>query len=83
MLLALAATASPDQDQGLSQMTVLYEQVCLKAFPDDKAVEALMGKQNAKELTPDEVRVQGAFAAPIGASALGQGNAFTLAFPQQ
>lgn len=58
MLLALvAAAASPDAGQRLSRMTALYEEVCLKAFPDDKAVEALMMKQNARELTPEEVKV--------------------------
>lgn len=57
MLLSLAAATSVDADQRLSQMTALYEQVCLKAFPDDKAVAALMAKRGARELTPDEVKV--------------------------
>jgi len=35
-LLALfAETSTAQADQRLSQMTALYEQVCLKAFPDD------------------------------------------------
>ncbi|MFL6794546.1 MAG: NMCC_0638 family (lipo)protein [Sphingomicrobium sp.] len=38
-------------------MTVLYEQVCLKAFPDDKAVEALMTAQNARPLSAEDVKV--------------------------
>ena len=58
MLLALLADiSSAEADQRLSRMTVLYEQVCLKAFPDDKAVEALMAAQNARPLTQDEVKI--------------------------
>ena len=38
-------------------MTALYEEVCLKAFPDDKAVAAAMRAHNATELTPEEVKV--------------------------
>lgn len=58
MLLALAAvTGSVDADQRLSRMTALYERVCLKAFPDDKAVEALMTTENAREFTPNEVKI--------------------------
>lgn len=58
ILLTLAAAAgSPPPDQRLLQMTALYERVCLRAFPDDKAVETLMAKLDARELTPDEVKV--------------------------
>jgi hypothetical protein len=57
MLLGLAAATAVDAGQRLSQMTALYEQVCLKAFPDDKAVAALMAKRGARELTRDEVKV--------------------------
>lgn len=60
MLVALAlvaATGLATSDARLSRMTSLYEQICLKAFPDDKAVEALMTKLSARELTPDEVKV--------------------------
>jgi hypothetical protein len=58
MLLALGAdTNSSEADQRLSAMATLYEQVCLKAFPDDKAVETLMKSQDARELTPEEVKV--------------------------
>ena len=58
MLLALVAQASSaEADQRLSRMTALYEQVCLKAFPDDHAVEALMTAQKARELSPEEVRI--------------------------
>jgi hypothetical protein len=58
MLLALVAIAGPGEaDQRLSRMTNLYEYACLKAFPDDKAVEALMTAQKARELTPEEVKI--------------------------
>jgi hypothetical protein len=63
MLLALASgtgaqeTGAQEADQRLAAMTALYEQVCLKAFPDDKAVETLMKAQDARELTPDQVKV--------------------------
>jgi hypothetical protein len=58
MLLTLVvATGASAADQQLSEMAALYDQVCLKAFPDDKAVEALMTKRNARQLTPDEVKI--------------------------
>jgi hypothetical protein len=58
MLLALIAIAgSSEADQRLLRLTNLYEQVCLKTFPDDKAVEALMAAQKARELPQDEVKV--------------------------
>jgi hypothetical protein len=53
----LTSVASPEVEQKLSRMTALYEQVCLKAFPDDKAVEALMRAQGAHPLTTEEVKV--------------------------
>jgi hypothetical protein len=58
MTLALVADASSSEaDRRLSIMTALYEQVCLKAFPDDRSVEKLMKAQDARELSPDEVKV--------------------------
>jgi len=60
MLLLLALLANPGEteaDQRQSRMTSLYEQVCLKTFPDDKAVAALMTARNARELTLAEVKV--------------------------
>ena len=53
----LAATPSAEADLRLARMTALYEQVCLKSFPDDKAVGVLMRARNARELTPEEVKV--------------------------
>jgi len=58
MMLALAAATGPSEaDQRLSRMTALYNEICLKAFPDDKAVEARMVARNARELTPDIVKI--------------------------
>jgi len=58
MLLALVAdVSSSEADQRLLKMTALYEQVCLKAFPNDEAVEALMKAQGARELSSEEVKV--------------------------
>ncbi len=56
---SLAATARPPavEDKRLAQMAALYDQVCLKAFPDDKAVAALMAVHQARELSPAEVKV--------------------------
>ena len=58
ILLALAAAASAAGADGqIARMAALYDEVCLKAFPDDKAVETLMQAQNAEELSADEVKV--------------------------
>lgn len=58
ILVALkAGAASAEADQKISRMAALYEQVCLKAFPDDKAVEALMTAQKARPLSAEVVKV--------------------------
>jgi hypothetical protein len=55
---AVVATNSSGADQQmLERMTKLYDQICLHAFPDDKAVEALMATRNAKELSREDVKV--------------------------
>ena len=38
-------------------MAALYDEVCLKAFPDDEAVDRLMTAKGATPLTPEQVRV--------------------------
>ena len=53
----LAATPSAEAELRLARMTALYEQVCLRSFPDDKAVEIIMRARNAREPTPEEVKV--------------------------
>lgn len=58
ILLALQAAAAPvDEDQRLARLAALYEEICLKTFPDDKAVEAAMTVPKARELSPEEVKV--------------------------
>lgn len=60
MLIAFAlGAASPSTyaTEQLSKMAALFDEVCLKTFPDDSAVEALMMKRHARELTPDQVKV--------------------------
>ena len=57
LFLAAATAASTETDQRLSRMTVLYDQACLKAFPDDNAVETLMTTRHATPLTPEQVKV--------------------------
>ena len=53
----LAPAASAATDQQMEKMTALYEEVCLKAFPNDRAVEAAMRSRKARELTPEQVKV--------------------------
>jgi hypothetical protein len=38
-------------------MAALYDEVCLKTFPIDAAVDAIMASKGATPLTPEEVRV--------------------------
>jgi hypothetical protein len=60
MLLAVALMAgavSAEADQKLSRMTALYDEICLKTFPDDKAVEAIMVSRKARPLTAEEVKI--------------------------
>lgn len=58
MLLIVLADMTPvDPDARLARMTALYEQACLKTFPDDKAIVALMAARNARELSQDDVKV--------------------------
>ena len=61
MLTLLAALIASPQAQpvtaDLSAMVALYDEICLKTFPIDEQVDALMAKKGAKPLTPDEVKV--------------------------
>jgi hypothetical protein len=53
-----AAAASPTQaDAHIARMAALYDEVCLRAFPDDDAMIALASAKAAREYSPDEVRV--------------------------
>ncbi|MBC2666511.1 hypothetical protein H7F51_13365 [Novosphingobium flavum] len=53
----LAATAPISVDKNLSEMAALYDEVCLRTFPDDKSVARLMAERGAEELSPAEVTV--------------------------
>jgi hypothetical protein len=59
--IAIAAAAAGAQpaaaDPAVERLVALYDEVCLKAFPDDAAVDALMAAKGATPLTPEEVRV--------------------------
>ena len=57
MLALVAAAGASETDQRMARMTALYEQACITAFPDDKAVEALMKARNATELSPADVKI--------------------------
>lgn len=59
-LLTGAATADTDPavaDRRLSHMAALYSEACLQAFPDDKAVDALMAGRHARRLSDADVKV--------------------------
>ena len=51
-----SATAAPPSDV-IGRMVALYDEVCLKTFPSDTEVDALMARKGAKPLTVDEVKV--------------------------
>jgi hypothetical protein len=60
--IALALAAAPAvqaaaDDGVLSRMTALYDEVCLKSFPNEDAVAAAMTAKGAVALKPDEVRI--------------------------
>jgi hypothetical protein len=57
LLVLVAGMDLSEVDQRLLRMATLYDEVCLKTFPDDKAVETLMKGQAARELSPSEVTV--------------------------
>ncbi|WP_442680663.1 hypothetical protein ACSBM8_05555 [Sphingomonas sp. ASY06-1R] len=52
-----AAMAAAAADPQLARMVALYDEICLKAFPDDKAVEGMMATRSKREFTPAEVKV--------------------------
>jgi hypothetical protein len=55
LLAAAVPQAAPDGD--VERLAALYDELCLKAFPDDAAVDAVMASKGAVPLTPEEVRV--------------------------
>jgi len=51
-----SAAATPPGD-AVARMAALYDEVCLKTFPIDTEVDALMARKGAKPLAADEVKV--------------------------
>jgi hypothetical protein len=41
----------------MARMAALYDEVCLKAFPDDAAVDRLMAEKGAAPLTPEQAQI--------------------------
>lgn len=46
----------PDAGAQLAEMVGLYDEICLKTFPDDRAVERAMAGRGATAMSRDEVR---------------------------
>lgn len=44
-------------DPRMAQMATLYDEICLKAFPDDGKLDKVVKAKGATALTPEEVRV--------------------------
>ena len=58
LLVSASQPAAAHQvDPVVGRMLVLYDEVCLRAFPDDVAVDALMEQKGAEPLTPEQVSV--------------------------
>jgi hypothetical protein len=58
--IALALLAQAAADPGpttIADMVALYDAACLRAFPDDAALDRLMTARKATALTPEQVRV--------------------------
>ena len=56
-MLAGAGAAPTEADERASKMAALYDEVCLKSFPNDAAVDAAMDARGARKLPQDEVKV--------------------------
>ena len=57
LLTLLMTTAATPPDERVLRLTKLYHDICLKRFPDDKAVEAMMVARGARELSQSDVKV--------------------------
>ena len=56
-LLMAIADPAPASDAQLARIAALYDEVCLKTFPDDQALDALMAAKNASPLSDAAVKV--------------------------
>jgi len=54
---ALAAGTPPVTDPVLTEMVALYDDLCLKAFPDDGAIDRAVAARSPTVLSPDQVRI--------------------------
>lgn len=61
MLTLLAAILAVPQAEparaDVPKMAALYDEICLRTFPIDEHVDALMARKGATALTPDQVKV--------------------------
>ena len=57
VLAALAQVAANPGPPTVAAMVSLYDEVCLRTFPDDAAVDRAMAKHKAIALTPEQVKV--------------------------
>jgi hypothetical protein len=60
MLLFLAALSTPASDDVsalAAEKAVLYDEICLRAFPDDRAVEAAAKAHGATPMSAEDVKV--------------------------
>ena len=57
IFVAALTGATPQADAIQARMAALYDEICLHAFPDDAAVDALMKAKGAMPMTPEEVKV--------------------------
>jgi hypothetical protein len=57
IFVAALTAATPQADPIQARMAALYDEICLRTFPDDAAVDALMKAKGAKPMTPEEVKV--------------------------
>ncbi|MDB5693166.1 MAG: hypothetical protein JWO81_2229, partial [Alphaproteobacteria bacterium] len=48
---------APDAAAQLAEMVALFDEICLKAFPDDAAVARAMAERHATAMIPADVRV--------------------------
>jgi hypothetical protein len=54
---AQAGAPAAPSDDAIARMVALYDEVCLKTFPIDTEMDALMARKGARPLTADEVKV--------------------------
>jgi len=56
-LLAAVTAPPPAADPMTTRMAIVFDDLCLKAFPDDQALDAAMTARKATPLTPEQVKI--------------------------